>query len=124
MREVDQSGKVVWEYTGVENVGDAQRMANGNTLISCGTQKRVIEVTPDKQIAWEFGAKDAPELNLTWISSIQQLKNGNLLVGNFLRGQEGKGAHAFEVTREKKVVWKYDDHSIIKSLTTVRAVEE
>ena len=124
VREVDSSGKVVWEYTGVENAGDAQRLANGNTLISCGTQKRVIEVTPDRQIVWEFSAKDAPELNITWVSSLQQLKNGNLLIGNFLRGQEGKGAHAFEVTRDKKVVWKYDDHSIIKSLTTVRALEE
>ena len=123
VREVDVNGKVVWEYTGVENAGDAQRLKNGNTLISCGTQKRVIEVTPDKQIAWQFTAADAPELNITWISSIQQLPNGNLLVGNFLRGQEGEGAHAFEVTRDKKVVWKWDDHGLIKSLTTVRAVD-
>ena len=122
VREVDLAGNVVWEYTGVENAGDAQRLRNGNTLISCGTQKRVIEVTPDKKIAWEFSASDAPELNVTWVSSIQQLKNGNLLVGNFLRGQEGKGAHAFEVTRDKKVVWKWEDHSLIKSLTTVRAL--
>ena len=124
VREVDRTGKVVWEYTGVENAGDAQRLPNGNTLISCGTQKRVIEVTPGKLIAWEFSAQDAPELNLTWASSIQRLKNGNVLIGNFLRGQEGKGAHVFEVTRDKKVVWKWDDHSFIKSLTTVRALEE
>ena len=124
VREVDPDGNVLWEYTGVENVGDAQRLENGNTLISCGTQKRVIEVTPDKKIAWEFGAGDAPELNITWVSSIQQLKHGNLIVGNFLRGQESKGAHAFEVTRDKKVVWKWDDHSLIKSLTTVRVIEE
>lgn len=123
VREVDPAGRVVWEYTGVENAGDAQRLPNGNTLISCGTQKRVIEVTRDKKIAWEFSAKDAPELNITWVSSVQLLANGNLLVGNFLRGQEGKGAHAFEVTREKKVVWKWDDHSIITSLTTVRALD-
>jgi hypothetical protein len=123
VREVEPSGKVVWEYTGVENAGDAQRLPNGNTVISCGTQKRVIEVTPDKKIAWEFGAKDAPDLNITWVSSIQQLPNGHLLVGNFLRGQEGKGAHAFEVSRDKKVVWKWEDHSFIKSLTTVRAVD-
>lgn len=123
VREVDPAGKVVWEYTGVENAGDAQRLANGNTLISCGTQKRVIEVTPDKQIAWEFSAKDAPDLNITWISSLQQLKNGHLLLGNFMRGQEGKGAHAFEVTRDKKVVWTWSDHTLIKSLTTVRAVD-
>jgi outer membrane protein assembly factor BamB len=124
VREVDPQGKVVWEYTGVTNTGEAQRLANGNTLICCGTQKRLIEVTPDKQIAWEFKAEDAPELNITWVSSVQQLKNGNLLVGNFIRGQEGKGAHAFEVNRNKKVVWKWEDHSFIKSLTTVRALGE
>jgi len=124
VREVDPTGKVVWEYLGVQNAGDAQRLANGNTLISCGTQKRVIEVTPEKQIAWEFSDKDAPELSITWVFSIQQLKNGNLLVGNFLRGVEGKGAHAFEVTRDKKVVWKWDDRSVVKSITTARAIEE
>jgi hypothetical protein len=123
VREVDPDGKVIWEYAGVENAGDAQRLPNGNTLISCGTQKRVIEVTPDKKIAWQFTAADAPELNLTWASSIQRLTNGNLLVGNFLRGQEGKGAHAFEVARDKKVVWKWADHRFIKSLTTVRALD-
>jgi hypothetical protein len=124
VREVDPQGKVVWEYTGVTNTGEAQRLANGNTLICCGTQKRLIEVTPDKQIAWEFKAEDAPELNITWVSSVQQLKNGNYLVGNFIRGQEGKGAHAYEVTRDKKIVWKWTDHSFIKSLTTVRALGE
>jgi hypothetical protein len=123
VREVDVEGKVVWEFIGLENAGDAQRLPNGNTLISCGTQKRVIEVTPDKKIAWEFSAKDAPELNITWVSSIQPLPNGNLIIGNFLRGQEGKGAHVFEVTRDKKVVWKWDDHSFISSLTTVRVLD-
>jgi len=124
VREVDPEGKVVWEYVGVENAGDAQRLPNGNTLISCGTQKRVLEVTPGGEIAWEFTAADAPDLNITWVSSIQQLKSGNILVGNFLRGQEGKGAHAFEVTRDKKVVWRYDDHRHVRSLTTVRALGE
>lgn len=123
VREVDVDGKLVWEYTGVENAGDAQRLPNGNTLISCGTQKRVIEVTPDKKIAWQFTAADAPDLNITWASSIQPLANGNLIVGNFLRGQEGKGAHAFEITRDKKVVWKWADHILIKSLTTVRVLD-
>ena len=112
VREYDPDGKVVWEYTKVENAGDALRLANGNTLIACGTQKRLIEVTPDSKIVWEFGAKDAPELNLTWVGSLQVLKNGHYVVGNFLRGQEGKGAHAFEVTRDKKVVWTFADHDL------------
>lgn len=124
VREVDPSGKMVWEYTGVENVNDAQRLKNGNTLISCGTQKRVIEVNREGKIVWEFGAADAPDLNLVWVSSVQVLKNGNLLVGNFLRGHEGKGVHAFEVTRKKQVVWTFADHQLAKSVTTVRVIGE
>ncbi len=124
IREVDPDGKVVWEYTNVENAPDALRLENGNTLIACGTQKRLIEVTPDKKIVWEFTAKDAPELNLTWIGSLQRLKNGNYVVSNFLRGQEGKGAHAFEVTRDKKVVWTFADHKLAKSITTIRVLDD
>jgi hypothetical protein len=124
VREVDPDGKVVWEYTKVENAGEALRLDNGNTLIACGTQKRVIEVDPDGKIVWEFAAKDAPELNLTWVSSLQVLKNGHYVVGNFLRGQEGKGAHAFEVTRDKKVVWTFADHDLARSITTVRVLDD
>lgn len=124
VREVTPEGKLVWEHLKVENAGDALRLASGNTLISCGTQKRVIEVTPKGEVVWEFGAKDAPELNITWVSSIQVLKNGNYVIGNFLRGQEGKGAHAFEVTKDKKVVWTFADHKLAQSITTVRVLDD
>jgi outer membrane protein assembly factor BamB len=123
VREVDADGKVVWEYKNVTNVVGMQRLSNGNTLIGGGTQKRIIEVTPKGDIAWEFGEKDAPDLNLTWISSVQVLKNGNIIAGNFLRGAEGKGAHAFEVTREKKVVWTFADHKF-RSITTIRVLDD
>jgi hypothetical protein len=124
IREYELDGRVAWEYTGVTNTGEALRLENGDTLIAGATQKRLIEVTPQHKIVWEFTADDAPELNLTWVSSIQILKNGDYLVGNFLRGQEGKGAHAFEVTRDKKVVWTFADHKQFRSVTTVRAVGE
>jgi len=124
VREVDPEGKVVWEYTKVDNAGEALRLPGGNTLIACGTQRRVIEVTPEKKVVWEFTAADAPEVNLTWVSSLQVLKNGNVVVGNFLRGQEGKGAHAFEVTRDRKVVWTFADHKLARSVTTVRVLDD
>jgi hypothetical protein len=108
----------------VQNAPDARRLTNGNTVIACGTQKRLIEVDPKGKIVWEFGPKDAPELNLTWVASLQVLKNGNYLVGNFLRNQEGKGVHAFEVTRDKKVVWTFADHKLAQSITTVRVLDD
>ncbi|MES2791119.1 MAG: hypothetical protein V4719_16010 [Planctomycetota bacterium] len=126
VREYDATGKPVWEFPNTPNVFEALRLANGNTLIGCGTDKRVIEVTPEKQIVWELTAADAPELNLTWITSLQVLKNGNIVVANFLRGHEGKGAHAFEVThdKQKKIVWKFDDHALVKSISMVRILDD
>ena len=123
VREYDPKGRVVWEYGGVDNVFDAVRLASGNTLIGCGTQRRLVEVTPDKKVVWEFKADDAPELNLTWITSLQVLPNGNYVVANFLRGSEGKGAHAFEVTKDKKVVWTFADHALVKSITMVTVLD-
>ncbi len=124
VREYDPSGATVWEYPQVTNVFEALRLANGNTLIGCGTQKRIIEVTPSKQIKWEFSAADGPELNLNWITSLEVLPNGNLLIANFLRGQEGRGAHAFEVTHDasKRIVWQFADHERVRSITMVHVL--
>ena len=58
IREVTPTGKLVWEYTKVENTGEAIRLKGGNTLIACATQKRLIEVNPKGEVVWEFGAKE------------------------------------------------------------------
>jgi len=123
-REVDPNGKVVWEATGLADVFEALRLKNGNTLVACGTQKRVVEFTPAGKIVWELTAQDVPELNLTWITSLQELSSGNFVIGNFLRGQEGKGVHAFEINQAKKVVWKFADHDMVRAATMVRVLDE
>ena len=126
VREYDRGGKMVWEYPGVAFTYEALRLPSGNTLIGCGTQKRIIEVTPEKRIVWQLMPEDAPELNLAWITSLQVLKNGNFVIANFLRGHEGRGAHAFEVTHDenKKIVWKFADHRLVKSITMVHVLDE
>ncbi|MFC1908604.1 aryl-sulfate sulfotransferase [Chloroflexota bacterium] len=55
---------LVWQYgaeSGKEKffsnfISSAQRLPNGNTLITEGANGRVFEVTPDKEIVWEFVA--------------------------------------------------------------------
>ncbi len=123
-REIDATGATVWEYKDILRIHEAVRLPNGNTLIGGGESKRVLEVTSGGQIAWEFNDKDAPELGLTYICSVQVLKNGDLLVANWLGGGGGAGVHAFQVTRDKKVVWKLDDHQMLKSVTTVTALDD
>jgi outer membrane protein assembly factor BamB len=49
---------LIWSYAAPNfysfNISGAQRLANGNTLITEGTTGRVFEVTPDKAIVWEY----------------------------------------------------------------------
>ena len=50
---------LVWSYTaGAQffstNISGAQRLPNGNTLITEGAGGRVFEVTSERQIVWEF----------------------------------------------------------------------
>jgi outer membrane protein assembly factor BamB len=60
--EVDpKTGDIEWEYKD-ENVqnfysgicSSAERLPNGNTLICESAKGRIFEVTPDKEIVWEF----------------------------------------------------------------------
>jgi len=55
------SKEVVWSYRGSETapffsktLGSCQRLPNGNTLITESNNGRAFEVTPQKEIVWEF----------------------------------------------------------------------
>jgi hypothetical protein len=123
-REIDATGKTVWEYKGIKAIHEAIRLPNGNTLIGGGESKRLLEVTSAGQIAWELKASDSVALGLVFVASVQVLKNGDLLVCNWLGAGGGAGVHAFQVTRDKKIVWKLDDHQLLKSATTVIALDD
>ena len=60
--EVDPStNEITWEYHGEPLVsffthftGGAERLPNGNTLITEGATGRLFEVTPAKEVVWEY----------------------------------------------------------------------
>jgi hypothetical protein len=79
--EVDPATRnIVWQYTAEDSgqptwtffssfVSNAQRLPNGNTLITEGMQGRIFQVTPDGDIVWEyltpyegFGVAGEPEV--------------------------------------------------------------
>jgi hypothetical protein len=55
------TGRIAWEYTAEPResflskyISSAQRLPNGNTLICEGGSSRLFEVTPQKEIVWEY----------------------------------------------------------------------
>lgn len=123
VREYDVTGKVVWDFDvplfdtprkaghGPEAFGDqvysAERLPNGNTLVGTGNGHSVIEVTPDREIAWKLGQNDLPGITLAWVTQVRRLPSGNTLLVNCHAGPGNP--QIIEVTPEKKVVWTFKD---------------
>ncbi|MDG2321911.1 MAG: PQQ-binding-like beta-propeller repeat protein [Akkermansiaceae bacterium] len=110
--EYDKDGKVVWEYPTNTRVYGAIRLRNGNTLIATGSGNSVIEVSPEKKVVWDI-TKKVPdtEIELGWTTCLQELSNGNLVIGNCHAGDDDP--QIFEITKEKKVVWEFDEWDLV-----------
>ena len=104
--EYDAAGKLLWEQPAPPFAFDCLRRANGNTLIS--HLDGVTEFTPDHKAVWKIICADFPELKLQHLCGLQELSNGNLVIGTWANGSPAREhATAFEVTRDKKVVWAH-----------------
>jgi len=117
VREYAPDGEVVWDYEvplfgrerrgghGLDAFGNAcfaaLRLESGNTLISTGNGHSVIEVTPDKEVVWKLDSDDLPGIGLAWITTLEVLPSGNIVLGNC--------PQLIEVDRDRRVVWTFHD---------------
>ena len=123
VREYDADGTVVWDYEvplfgrelrpghGPEAYGNqcfaALRLESGNTLITTGNGHGVVEVAPDGDIVWQLSQRDLPGIELAWVTTIQVLRNENLVIGNCHAGPDNP--QIIELDRDKQVVWSFRD---------------
>jgi len=60
-RRADGEWERTWTYSqGLDWPRDADRLPNGNTLIADSGNDRVLEVTPDKRVVWEYDIARGP----------------------------------------------------------------
>ncbi len=124
VREYDgQSGDVVWEFSvpmfdkqskpghGPEAFGNAVfsavRLANGNTLVGTGNGHSVLEVTPEQEIVRAIHQDDLPGITLAWVTTLEVLANGNIVIGNCHAGP-GQPLLVEVELKTNKVVWTFD----------------
>lgn len=105
--EVDESGKELWRHSVPDLPVVAERLENGNTLMSW--RGGIIEATPAHEVVWEIKAADISEFPVIIFGGFHRFPNGNTLIANSDWHYKTPGENrvqVFEVTREKKVLWK------------------
>ena len=119
VREYDKAGNLIWEQSVPVLAFDVLRRANGNTLV--GHVSGVTEYTPDHKVAWEFKGEDVPSLKLACLCGVQELADGNIVVGSWANGEpDGSKATACEINREKKIVWAWFPKSDANMMSAFR----
>ncbi|MEI7461580.1 MAG: PQQ-binding-like beta-propeller repeat protein [Pirellula sp.] len=110
--EYNRAGEVIWDYPIGTRVYGAIRLRNGNTLIASGSGNSVVEVSPDKKIVWEIKNRvPGTNIDLKWTTCLEELPNGNIVVGNCHAGPENP--QIFEIDRQMKVGWKFDQYELV-----------
>jgi outer membrane protein assembly factor BamB len=87
-----------WPFTAI-------RLKDGNTLIACTNGNRIIEVDDAGKIVWSVTNENLGEILFDDACGAQRLPNGNTVISSY--HAKGDRVKLFEVTREKKVVWRY-----------------
>lgn len=112
VRELDATGKVVWEYKAPASKLDnrtfcALRNAAGHTLISLTIGNQLVEVDAEGKVVWELRQGELADAPLTRTTALTWLPNGNIVFSNYdARAPRPK---LVEITRDKQVVWTYVD---------------
>jgi len=107
VREYTPSGKIVWEVKTPHMPFTAIRLPDGNTLIGCTLGDLVIEVDAQGKEVWRVTNEELPGKPINDACGVQRLKNGNTVITSH-HNSAGQ-TKLTEVTRDKKVVWKYTD---------------
>jgi len=111
VREYTPKGEIVWEAATPAEPKDswpftAIRLPDGNTLINCTHGNMVIEVDRNAKIVWQLTNADLPTPLLKDPCGAQRLPNGNTVITSYGAGDQA--VKLLEVTRDKKVVWTYE----------------
>jgi len=127
VREYDSKGKMIMEIPVKGGPHSVVRLPGGNTLVACSDHNgdpKVVEFDPKGKIVWQLLKNDLPGIELKFMTGLQRLQNGNTVMTNWLgHNNFGKAPHAIEVTRDKKVVWIYNNNSFIQTMSSIQLID-
>jgi len=115
VKEYTPAGKIVREIlTDLEELGGrsaenwpftAILLENGNVLVDLTHGNKTVEFDAAGKVVWKVTNDDVPGKPFADPCGAQRLASGNTVIASY--GAKS-GIKLFEITREKKIVWKYE----------------
>lgn len=94
--EIDMHGFVLWEAKDLPNAHDADRLPNGNTLVTLRHKGAVVELDRDGKVVWQLADLSTP-------SDADRLPNGHTLVAE--KGRVREFDRDGKVVGERAATW-------------------
>jgi hypothetical protein len=115
VKEYTPKGEVMQEFpTDLDELGGrkaenwpftAIRLENGHTLVNLTHGNKTVELDAKGKVVWKISNDDFSERPFADPCGGQRLPNGNTVIASYAASGPIK---IFEVTPEKKIVWKYE----------------
>ncbi|HAM74005.1 MAG TPA: hypothetical protein DCM86_20460 [Verrucomicrobiales bacterium] len=122
--ELDGEGKVLRAIKVPGDPHEVLPLPDHHLLVTCGDGHKVIEFDAREKVVWELNETDLPGNPLRLMAGCQRLPNGNTVFCNYLgHGHLGEQPQFFEVTRDKKVLWQFDDHAHFKTINQIQLLD-
>lgn len=122
--ELDSTGQVLHETKVPGDPHGVLALPDHHLLVTCGDGHKVIELDAAGKVVWELNENDLPGNPLRLMAGCQRLPNGNTVFCNYLgHGHIGEQPEFFELTREKKIVWQFDDKEHFKTINQIQLLD-
>jgi len=122
VKEYAPDGKVAMEIKAPNLAFAAIRTPAGTTLVS--TLDHLFEYDSAGKVVWQFSNKDIPGVTITAMTGMHLLADGGVAVGCYSAyNKSGEGTGLFEITRDRKLVWRFADPKAGGSLMAIEQLD-
>jgi hypothetical protein len=122
VKEYTPKGQAVLELKTPDIAFSAVRTPNNTTL--AGSLTKILEYDSKGAVIWEFSNTDLPGVKIGSITGIQLLPDGNIAAGCYRAYDKNEGTGLFEITREKKLVWRFAGPQVAGTMMAIQKLDK
>ncbi|MHA1684135.1 MAG: aryl-sulfate sulfotransferase [Promethearchaeota archaeon] len=111
--EIDRSGNILWSYGDFSNTSmlhgphNPDKLENGNIMVCDSENGRIVEISPQKEIAWLYDPGSEGGEGLGWPRDADVIDNSMVLISDSKKDGNGSNSLRLVNITSKDVLWEF-----------------